>query len=109
MAVSPVYHGFVIVPETCTDGWCLGTITDFADPKGCTGGDAFVIAPDGRRADLLWDVGNEPLQEILAPDAEKWGVYAISFPHATRTVEDLVAAFRAILPQLKARHAQLHG
>ena len=46
---SPVYHGFVIVAETCTDGWCLGSITEFEDPDGCDGGDAFVVAPDGSR------------------------------------------------------------
>lgn len=102
---NPLYHGFVVVPETCTDGWCLGTITSFEDPKGCMGGDAFVVAPDGRSAGLVWDVGDEPIQEILPPDGEKWGVYAISFPHPTRTVEDLVAAFRAVLPQLKAKYA----
>ena len=106
-AGSPVYHGFVIVPETCTDGWCLGTITAFEDPDGCDGGDAFVVAPDGSRAGLIWQVGTEPLQEILPPDAERWGVYAISFPHVTRTVEDLVSAFRAVLPQLKAKYAEL--
>ena len=107
--VGPIYHGFVIVPETCTDGWCLGAITDFEDPKGCSGGDAFVVAPDGSRADLLWDVGSEPMQEILPPDPDRWGVYAISFPHVTRTVDDLVAAFRAVLPQLQAKHAQVRA
>ena len=103
----PVYHGFVIVPETCTDGWCLGTISAFEDPDGCDGGDAFVVAPDGSRADLIWQVGTEPLEEILPPDAERWGVYAISFPHVTRTTADLVAAFRTVLPQLKAKYAEL--
>lgn len=106
-AGSPVYHGFVIVPETYTDGWCLGTITEFEDPAGCDGGDAFVVAPDGSRAGLVWEVGTGPLQEILPPDAERWGVYAISFPHPTRTVDDLVSAFRVVLPQLKAKHAEV--
>src|SRR5688500_4907898 len=104
---SPVYHGFLIVPETCTDGWCLGTITEFEDPVGCDGGDAFVIAPDGTRADLIWEVGTASLQEILPPDSQRWGVYAISFPHVTRTVDDLVSAFRAVLPQLKTKHKEL--
>jgi len=104
---SPVYRGFIIVPETCTDGWCLGAITEFEDPNGRDGGDAFVIAPDGARAGLVWEVGTGPLQEILPPDKERWGVYAISFPHPTRTVDDLVSAFRAVLPQLKAKYAEV--
>ncbi len=105
-AGSPVYHGFVVVPETCTDGWCLGSITEFEDPEGCTGGDAFVIAPDGSRAGLVWEVGSEPLQEIIAPDPQRWGVYAIWFPSPTRTVEDMVNNFRFVLPQLKEAYAR---
>jgi hypothetical protein len=105
-AGSPVYHGFVVVPETCTDGWCLGPITEFEDPVGCTGGDAFVIAPDGSRAGLVWEVGSDPLREILPPDAERWGVYAISFPSPTRTIQDFVHNFRFVLPQIKEAYAR---
>jgi hypothetical protein len=108
-AGSPVYHGFVVVPETCIDGWCLGVITEFEDPAGCTGGDAFVIAPDGSRAGLVWEVGGEPLQEIMAPDSERWGVYAIWFPSPTRTVQDLVNNFRFVLPQLKEAYARVRN
>jgi hypothetical protein len=104
---TSIYHGFVVVPETCTDGWCLGTMSEFEDPAGCTGGDAFVVAPDGSRAGLLWEVGTEPLQEILPPDAERWGVYSIGFPRATRNVADLVAAFRAVLPQIQQKYREL--
>jgi len=104
---SPVYHGFIIVPETCTDGWCLGTMSEFEDPDGCASGDAFVVAPDGSRAGLVWEVGAAPLQEILPPDPERWGVYAISFPHPIRTVNDLVSAFRVVLPQLQTKYAEV--
>jgi hypothetical protein len=106
---NSIYHGFVIVPETCTDGWCLGSMTDFEDPDGCDSGDAFVVAPDGTSAGLVWQVGTDPLQEILPPDGQKWGVYAISFPHVIRTVADFAAAFRTVLPQLEARHAELRA
>ena len=106
-AGSPVYHGFVIVPETWIETSCLGSITEFEHPVGCTSGDAFVIAPDGARAGLVWEVGSDPLQEILAPDSERWGVYAIWFPRPTRTVEDLVNNFRFVLPQLKEQYARV--
>lgn len=109
LAGSSIYHGFVVVPETFTDGWCMGVITDFADPQGCMGGDAFVVAPDGSRAGLLWEVGDAPLQEMLPPDSQGWGAYAVSFPQPTRNVDDLVAGFRAVLPQLQARYAELRG
>jgi hypothetical protein len=106
--IGAVYHGYVVVPETFTDGWCLGTMNEYPEPSGSTEGDAFVVAPDGSRADLLWDVGTGPLQEVLPPGPERWGVYAVSFPRAIRTVEDLAEAFRSVLPQLQSRHSQVH-
>jgi hypothetical protein len=98
---------FVLVPETSTEGWCLGSNTNFEIPEGCDGGLVVVIAPNGSRAALLWEVGSEPLEEILPPDEKGWGFYSVSFPHPTRTVEDLVSAFRAVLPQLKAKYAEI--
>ncbi|RYG85167.1 hypothetical protein EON77_06065, partial [bacterium] len=102
---SAVYHGYVIVPESCIDGWCLGTISDLEEPGGDESGDAFVVAPDGRSASLVWDVGDSTLTEILPPDADRWGVYSVSFPEPMRSVADLVAAFHGLLPELRALHA----
>ena len=98
---APIYHGFPIVPETLTDGWCFGAITEYASADGCNSGDAFVVAPDGSRAGLVWEVGEGEPSEILKPDDLRWGVYAICFPRAIRTTDDLVACFRAVLPRLQ--------
>ncbi len=106
-AGAPVYHGFVVVPETCTDGWCMGVITDYEDADGVDSGDAFVVAPDGSAAGLVWEVGVEPISEILPPDEERWGVYAVCFPHVVRNTGDLASAFRAVLPSLKEIHARV--
>lgn len=49
-------------------------ITDFvADPD--TWGDAFVVAPDGSRAGLVWEsqVSDPFFNEVLAPDDDRWG------------------------------------
>ena len=106
---APVYHGFPVVGETMTDGWCFGAITDFSDPDGCSGGDAFVVAPDGSRAGLIWEVGDGPPQQVLPPDEERWGVYSVWFPKTVRNVDDLVHCFRTVLPSLQAIHAQIKG
>lgn len=98
---APAYHGFPIVSETITDGWCLGTITEYAMPDGCDSGDAFVVAPNGSRAGLVWDVGEGEPVEICAPDDLRWGVYQVWFPQTVRTTDDLVVCFRAVLPQLQ--------
>lgn len=98
---TPVYYGFRVITETMTDGWCFGTITEYAAPDGCDSGDAFVVAPDGSRAGLVWDVGKGEPQEIRAPDDTRWGVYQVWFPRVVRTTDDLVTCFRAVLPQLQ--------
>jgi len=106
---APVYHGFPLLEESRTDGWCLGTITEFADPDGCESGDAFVVAPDGSRAGLVWQVGAFETEVICEPDEGRCGVYSIAFPRAVRNTEDLVLCFREVLPELKAIYAGTRG
>ncbi len=106
-ADAPVYHGFPLIEETRTDGWCFGAITDFAEPDGCECGDGFVVAPDGSRAGLIWSVGEFPIESSSPPEPGRWGVWLIPFPKPVRNVEDLVECFRHVLPELRKLHAQL--
>jgi hypothetical protein len=108
-AGAPVYHGFPVVPETLTDGWVYGAITDYLDPDGADGGDGYVIAPDGRRAGLVWAADEGAFAEISPPDQGRWGVYAVWFPKPVRTLEDLIECFRHVLPDLQRVHARLFG
>jgi hypothetical protein len=103
---APVYHGFPMVDESATDGWHLGAITDYADPNGCEFGDAYVVAPDGSRAGLVWQVGEGVTEQILPPDSKRWGVYSIWFAQAIHTTRELVEAFRRVLPELQSIHAR---
>ena len=105
---APVYHGFPLVEETRTEGWCYGTITEFEDPEGCEYEDGFVEAPDGSRTGLVWEVGQEKPSVIQEPDEGRWGVYAVWFPYPVRNVNDLVSNFREILPDLRDIHDRLH-
>ena len=106
---APVYYGFPVVPESETDGWFYGAITEFVDPAGCDGGDGYVLAPDGSRAGLVWEVGSAEAQEISPPEEGRWGVYQVWVPQPVRTIEDLVAGFRAVLPQLQQIYLDVHG
>ncbi|MFL6230213.1 MAG: 3-deoxy-8-phosphooctulonate synthase [Pyrinomonadaceae bacterium] len=104
---SPVYHGFGLIEETGTDGWCFGAITEFEDPNGCESGDSFVIAPDGSRAGIVWEVGTGEIEEVLPPDEGRWGVYAVWFPRIVKTVDDLVSNFRHVLPELQKKYEEV--
>jgi hypothetical protein len=109
-AGAPVYHGFPLVEATRTDGWCYGAVTEYEDPHGCLFGDGYVQAPDGSRAGLVWEVGEGEVTVVCAPTPDRWGVWAVWFPHPVRTVDDLTNTFRRILPTLKDLHAKhYHG
>lgn len=108
---TPVYHGFPLVEETWTDGWCYGAITEFNEPEchpnGCESGDGYVQAPDGSRAGLVWSTGTFAALEVCALDEKSWGVYEIAFPKPVRNVHDLVECFRSVLPELQAIYARV--
>jgi hypothetical protein len=104
---APVYHGFPLVPETETDGWYYGAITEFEDSDGCESGDGYVLAPDGSRAGIVWNVGQRDLETVCAPDESRWGVYEVWFPRAVKTVDDLVSNFRSVLPALKSKYLEI--
>jgi hypothetical protein len=102
---AEAYHGFPLLEQTRQGGWCLGAITDpfEADtPEGCTIGDLFVEAPDGRRAGLVWNVDSQPRFAVVEqPEGRRWGVFHFTFPRPVRTVVDLQEAFGRILPVLR--------
>jgi len=103
---APIYHGFEVVPETETDGWIYGAISDYEGGPH-TEGDGFVVAPDGARAGIAWATDTPDFYEIAPPDDERWGVYGVRFPRPVSSVDDLVFNFRAVLPKLKERYAML--
>ena len=106
---APVYHGFAVVPESMTDGWAYGAITEYDCLEPQTEGDEFVIAPDGSRAGIAWATDTPEFYEILPPDDERWGVYGVRFARPVSCLEDLVRNFREVLPKLKDQHARLHN
>ena len=99
-----MYHGFPLVEGAEVDGFRLGTITDFEAELGTTG-DAFVVAPDGSRAGLVWEseVDEAYFQECGAPDDARWGVWAVGLPLPLRTAADARAYLAALLPELRPR------
>jgi hypothetical protein len=94
------------IPETLTDGWTFGSYTRYAGPEGCCEGDGFVIAPDGQRAELDWQVGKGKLKRTSRSDERIWGVFEVGFPRPVTGKADLIENFRAVLPQIKAAFAR---
>jgi len=79
-AGAPVYHGFPVIDGAEAGGFRLGMITDFLS-EPATDGDAYVIAPDGSRAGLVWQSGCAPyFEEVIAPQQSRWGVWAVGLP-----------------------------
>lgn len=102
-AGAPVYHGFEILHDVVVAGFTFGKITNF-EIETCDEGDAFVIAPDNSRAGLVWEVSDKSyFEEIAPPEAERWGVWGVSFPNAMTSRENVRKNLESILPQLTKR------
>jgi hypothetical protein len=103
---APVYYGFVILDDVAADGFTLGKITDW-EAEPCEMGDAFVIAPDGTRAGLVWEVCGQPyFREVLPVEASRWGVWGVGFRLPMNSRENARRNLESILPELKLRWAE---
>jgi hypothetical protein len=103
---APVYYGFVVLDDVVVDGFTLGKITDF-EVERCEQGDAFVIAPDGSRAGLVWEVSERSyFQEVCPCEADRWGVWGVGFVLPMTSRENATRNLFAILPELKKRWKQ---
>lgn len=98
---SPAYYGFPVLEHIEVDGFKLGAITDYV---GAEVGDGFVVAPDGSRAGLIWQVFEEEMFiETMAPDAMRWGVWEVSFPAIMKDEHDVRRNFARLVPTLRDR------
>ena len=100
---APVYHGFPMLEDVVVQGFTFGKITDF-EAEPCSEGDAFIVAPDNSRAGLAWEVADKvSVKEICHPERERWGVWAVSFPHPMNSRENVRRNLELILPALKEK------
>lgn len=100
---APVYHGFPVIEGAEAGGFRLGMITDFLS-EPATEGDAYVIAPDGSRAGLVWQSECAPyFEEIRAPGPNRWGVWAVGLALPMTTSDEARDYLAALLPHLRPR------
>jgi hypothetical protein len=100
---APVYHGFQVLSDVAVDGFVFGKITDF-EAEPCESGDAFIIAPDNSRAGLVWEVSDKySFQEVCPADANRWGVWSVSFRLPMISRDNVRKNLESILPELRAR------
>ncbi len=102
-AGAPVYYGFQILSDVEVDGFTFGKITDFeAEPSEV--GDAFVIARDNSRAGLVWEVSNDRyFKEVCPLEPERWGVWAVCFPHPMTSRGNVRRNLESVLRGLKKK------
>jgi hypothetical protein len=104
---APVYHGFPLLESSMSDdGWCFGTISDPDCPVGRDWGDAFVLAPDGSRAGLIWEVREPTMEVCIEPERDRWGVYNIGIANLVHDERELVEQLQGWLPELRRLHRE---
>ena len=79
-ADAPAYYGFPLLQGSELEGWAFGVITSPVGDEPRVWGDAYVVAPDGSRAGIVWRAAGDPEPGIVCPASEGcWGVYGLSF------------------------------
>jgi hypothetical protein len=96
-----VYYGFRLLEGVVLDGFALGLISDsMVEPT--THGDAFVVAPDGSRAGLIWEIAEQKYFETTSgPDARRFGVFSVGTPHGPTTTDEATMFLAEILPAVR--------
>ena len=98
---APAYHGFPILDGVTVDGWRLGLITDSIDTDD-TAGDAYLIAPDGRRAGLVWRIEQPSwFVELLGPEPNRFGVFEVAAMHGPTSMTAVYEFLKEILPPIR--------
>jgi hypothetical protein len=105
---SPAYHGFPLLKGAEIDGWSFGVITSPQGTEPAVWGDAYVVAPDGSRAGIVWQASGEAQRVVCEPSEGRWGVYGFRFSHPVRNEQDLIRNLHECLPQLKAYYRSVH-
>lgn len=99
---APVYHGFRMLDDVEVEGFRFGLITEIG--PGISDGDAFVVAPDGSRAGIVWDLADElRIRQVRDFEPERWGVWSIGFAHPLENVEDVRHNLALIVPELRGQ------
>ena len=86
-------------PTGTADGFEMGMFVSYDD---C--GDAWVKAPDGRYATLVWETAAPSyFRTLREPGGGRWGTYAVALPLPLTTDREADAYLRALLPKLRER------
>jgi hypothetical protein len=86
-------------PAAQVDGFEIGMLVSYDD---C--GDAWVKAPDGSLATLIWETGQPAYFEVsIEPNEARWGTYAVQLSQPLTSNEEAAAYLAALLPDLRPR------
>ena len=102
---APAYYGFSVLAQSEIEGFVFGAITEPNQSEPASWGDAFVIAPNGSRAGIVWQAGSGASRVVCEPGPGRWGVYSFHFERPVACERDLIANLHSVLPELKAYYA----
>ena len=73
-------------------------------------GDAWVKAPDGSIATLIWQTGEPSYFEVtIEPDETRWGTFTVQLPLPMTNDEEAGRYLFGLLPELRRRRQSWPG
>ncbi|HET7691196.1 MAG TPA: hypothetical protein VFK41_12480 [Nocardioidaceae bacterium] len=86
-------------PTAQVEGFELGMFVSYDD---C--GDAWVKAPDGSVAGLIWETGEPAYFKVsIEPDHSRWGTYAVQLPLPLTSDDEAAVYLASLIPNLRPR------
>lgn len=86
-------------PSARVDGFELGMFVSYDDY-----GDAWVKAPDGSVATLIWETGSPSYFEVsIEPNETRWGTFAVQRPLPMTNDDEASEYLAELLPELRPR------
>ena len=99
---SPAYYGFPVLHNVEVEGFVLGEISEL---ERADYGDAFVVAPDGSRAGLIWELADaayvKGTSHVGAAVTGRWGLFHVGFRRPFGSRDDYRPNLADIVPRLR--------
>src|SRR6476661_6730669 len=94
-----------LYPSASVDGFELGMFVA-SDERG----DAWVKAPDGSIATLIWQTGEPSYFEVtIEPNETRWGTFTVQLPLPMTNDEEAGRYLSGLLPELRRRWQAWRG
>lgn len=101
MGTDDIYFEIPVLPGVELEGWRLGLYTNSIDVDA-TAGDAYLVAPDGRRCGLVWRIAQPSwFVSLIGPNEHRFGTFEVACAHGPTSTHEARRFIAELLPDVR--------